>query len=183
MIVLIIMLISFCVIIFGFYIWLNLSLNTVISKDSYKELVQEIRQTPQLPERFYGIYSKVAGVNIKSSSKNHITERIFNILTNQSNYKNGCPCIDAAYIQGINSTIDTWIVGLALDKEVTTEQCFAFYLSHFDYLFSQIGIRNASKFYYNKEIEELNDDEMYEISVMTVNPAYFNKLRNSEKLK
>ena len=74
-------------------------------------------------------------------------------------------------------------VGLSLDKDVSPKKCLDFYLSRFDFLYSTIGIQNASKFYYQKDLEQLSDDEMFELSVMTLNPAFYNKIRRPDILK
>ena len=56
------------------------------------------------------------------------------------------------------------------------------YLSKFDFLNNARGIKKATKLYYNKNIQDLNERECLELVIMTKNPSLFNKYRNQDKL-
>lgn len=169
---------------FGFYFWLNHRLNKVIDRKTYNNLVENIRISPDLPEKFYKIYGQVTGYDEKSTTKKFLFYKTVEFLSfeNFRKRKNPCPCINANY--GIEfNTFDTWTVGFALDRDVSSKKCLDSYLNKFDFLFSVKGIQNASEYYYHKELGQLTDNEMFELSVMTINPSLYNKLRQPEKLK
>lgn len=171
-------------VLFGFYFWLNHRLDKVIDRRTYDYLVETIKTSQDLPDKFYEIYGQVTEYDEKSTLNKFLFYKIAALLSfdHLRRVKNSCPCIEANY--GIESnTFDTWTVGLALDKDVSPKKCLDFYLSEFDFLFSVKGIQNASRFYYHKELNQLSDNEMLELSVMTLNPSYFNKVRKPEKLK
>jgi len=165
---------------FGLYIWLNLRIDNIIDKETYNHLVEEIKASEDLPERFYEIYGIVTKFDKKSTTNKYFFNRILNVRNYHE--KNPCPCVDVGYDVVFNP-LDKWTVGLALDREVSPKKCLDFYLSRFDFLYNTRGIKSASKFYYQKDLEQLSDDEMLEISVMTLNPSYYNKIRRPDKLK
>lgn len=169
---------------FGFYFWLNYRLDKVIDRQTYDYLVETIKTSQDLPDKFYKVYGQVTKFDEKSTTNKFLFYNAVALLSfdNLRKTKNPCPCIDANY--GIESnTFDTWTVGLALDRDVSPKKCLDFYLSNYDFLFSVKGIQNASKFYYHKDLDKLSDNEMLELSIMTINPAAFNKVRQPEKLK
>ena len=164
----------------GFYIWLNQRLDKVVNKETYQSLVEEIRTSQELPPQFYNIYGQVTGYKDNSTTNRFLFYNILRILMN----KNGrpyCPCIDVNYGM-VYKTLDTWTVGLALDRDVSPRKCLDFYLNNYDFSFPVKGVSDASNFYYKKRIEQLTDDEILELSVMTLNPSYYNKNRNPENL-
>lgn len=170
--------------IFGFYFWLNQRLYKVIDKETYDYLVETIKTSPDLPEKFYSIYGQLTNYDEESTTKRFIFYKTAGLLSfdNFREIKHPCPCVNANY--GIEyHTFDTWTVGLALDKDVTPKKCLDFYLSKLDFSFSVKGIQNASIFYFHKNMNELTDDEMLELSIMAINPYTFNKLRQPERLK
>ena len=169
---------------FGFYFWLNYRLDKVIDRKTYYYLVETTKTSQDLPDKFYKVYGQVTKFDEKSTTNKFLFYKTVALLSfdNLRKTKNPCPCIDANY--GIETnTFDTWTVGLALDKDVSPKKCLDFYLSNYDFLFSVKGIQSASKFYYHKDLNKLSDNEMLELSIMTINPAAFNKVRHPEKLK
>jgi len=180
--------ISILLILLGLYVWLNQRIDTVIEKETYNHLVEAINASNVLPDRFYEIYGQVTEFDEKSTTNTYI----FNGFLNTRNHhkKNPCPCADASYKFLRNATADyglsginTITIGLALDKDASPKKCLDFYLSQFDFLYSTIGIQNASQLYYQKDLEQLSDDEMLELSIMTLNPKFYDKIREPENLK
>ena len=170
--------ISIILILLGLYVWLNQ--RNVIDKETYNHLVEVIKTSEDLPDRFYEIYGQVTDFDKKSTTNKYL----FNRLLNMRNYntKNPCPCADVAY-GFVYSSIDKWTVGFALDKDVSPKKCLDFYLSKFDFLYSAIGIQSASQFYYQKDLEQLTDTEMLELSVITISPSFYNNIRRPKNLE
>ncbi len=126
------------------------------------------------------MYGLVTEFTENSTTNKHIFTGFLNLQN--PHRKNPCPCADASY-RTVYGTFDQWTVGLALDKDVSPKKCLDFYLSKFDFLYNTRGIEEASTFYYQKDLEQLNDDEMLELAIMTLNPAVFNKLQHPENLQ
>lgn len=154
---------------------LNLRIDNAIAKEAYDRLIKEIKTNEEFPDRFYEMYGFVTGFSKKSTTNRYL---IYDLL----NERKICPCVDLGFriAYGVTENyrllgVNKITVALALDKDVSPKRCLDFYLSDFDYLYNTIGIKNASQFYYQKDIEQLSDDEMLELAVMALNPSLYNK--------
>jgi hypothetical protein len=168
---------------FGFYFWLNQRIDNVIDKETYDYLVEKIKTSEDLPDRFYKIYGQVTGYDEKSTTNKYL---FYLLVRDRRMFSYSCPCPCPCIHVGyhiVYNPIDKWTLGFVLDRDVLPKKCLDFYLSKFDFLHDIEGIRNASQFYYQKDLEQLSDDEMFELSVMTINPSYYNKIRRPEELK
>jgi penicillin-binding protein 1A len=70
-----------------------------------------------------------------------------------------------------------------IEREFTHDDCLKFELMHTDFLHGKIGIKEASKFYFNKTLDQLNEEEKIMFIVMLENPSLYNPLRRKEKVK
>ncbi|MCO6148414.1 transglycosylase domain-containing protein [Flavobacterium sp. NRK1] len=71
-------------------------------------------------------------------------------------------------------------LNFVLEDNVTQLQCLNRNLSVMDFTKGVIGIENASKQYFSKPLEELNEDEILEIITRIYNPSLYNKERRPE---
>lgn len=71
---------------------------------------------------------------------------------------------------------------LKIDKEFTEEQCLKFELLNTDFKYGNIGIKSASKFYFNKTVDQLNEVEKITFVAMLNNATLYNPIRNKEGL-
>ena len=90
--------------------------------------------------------------------------------------------LDLAYDIGHCGTLKLISIANQIDNKLTQQQCMYAYLSKFDFLNNARGIKKATKLYYNKNIQDLNERECLELVIMTKNPSLFNKYRNQDKL-
>ena len=72
---------------------------------------------------------------------------------------------------------------LKIEKEFSHIDCLKFVLLRYDYNNEIVGIKNAAAFYFNRNIEELNEDEQITIVIMLENSSLYNPLRNQEGIK
>ena len=79
----------------------------------------------------------------------------------------------------------TSFLGLAvkLEDDVTQKECINWIVSNYDFLENQIGISNASKFYYKKDISKLSDAEMATLALIFKNSSLYNPKRNPDGMK
>jgi hypothetical protein len=169
--------------IFGFVsarIWLGYRFNSKISYLRYKEFFEDIRNAESMPKELYDAYSRVHPYDQNTSTNELLLKtalRLFNDKFTETN----CPCVEVNH-PFVTRFLDRLAVGIQLDKDAGTIKCLDYYLAHFDFLYGQIGIRNASKFYYKKPLESLEENELIELCIMTIS-AYYNKEKNPDKLK
>ncbi len=76
-----------------------------------------------------------------------------------------------------------WIIATRLERQYTKEEIITMYLNKQDFLFNAVGIRSASKIYFDKEPIELKPEESAVIAAMLKNPRQFNPYREISKAK
>ena len=74
-----------------------------------------------------------------------------------------------------------WITATRLEKSYTKEEIMAMYLNKFDFLNLAVGIKSASKIYFNKSSDSLLIQEAAMLVGMAKNPALFNPIRFPER--
>lgn len=76
-----------------------------------------------------------------------------------------------------------WAVAVKLERQYTKEEIIAMYLNKYDFLNQAVGIRSASRIYFGKEPNELNQQESAMLVGMLKNSSLFNPLRRKELVK
>jgi hypothetical protein len=94
-----------------------------------------------------------------------------------------CSCETATtyigpYRHGFSLTKKIYL--LKIEKDFYNNECLKFQLLNNDFGNGKIGVKNASKFYFGKNVEELNDDENITIIIMLENSALYNPIRNKK---
>ncbi|MDP5044590.1 MAG: transglycosylase domain-containing protein [Leeuwenhoekiella sp.] len=77
--------------------------------------------------------------------------------------------------------VKEWIIAARLERQYTKEEIITMYLNKQDFLFQAVGIRSASKIYFDKEPIELRPEESAVIAAMLKNPRQFNPHREISK--
>lgn len=157
------------------YIYFTKAAYWKIDRESRDWAISEIKSAPTLPNRFYDIYNQIYSGALENGQLHY--------LLNRDNTDSECPCRLAAYellsiydIQLITATF--W-----LENQVTQKECLNYYMSDFKFGNNISGIFEASIFYYQKDIVELDNREIIELLIMMRNPALYNKNRNNERLE
>ncbi|WP_125722788.1 transglycosylase domain-containing protein [Flavobacterium ustbae] len=124
---------------------------------------------------------------VKNSQKenlNHIVE-IHNKIYERIE-ENDCPCQFVSNNIPTNSHSSLFKKALyhfKIKKDFTHEECLKFLLLHYDFGYDNKGIENASKFYFKKNINQLNKTELLSLIAMLKNSVLYNPIRNKEKLR
>lgn len=79
--------------------------------------------------------------------------------------------------------IKEWIIAARLEKNYTKEEIMAMYLNRFDFLNLAVGIKSASKIYFNTTPDSLKLEEAAMLVGMAQNPSLYNPIRKPEKTK
>ena len=74
-----------------------------------------------------------------------------------------------------------WIIAIRLERQYTKNEIIALYFNQVDFVNGAVGIRSASKVYFNKEPRDLNVEESAMLVGMLTNPSLFNPVRRPEK--
>jgi penicillin-binding protein 1A len=73
--------------------------------------------------------------------------------------------------------IKEWIIAVELEKQYTKEEILTIYLNKFDFINQAVGIKSASKIYFNTTPDLLKIEQAAMLVGMCKNPALFNPLR------
>lgn len=79
--------------------------------------------------------------------------------------------------------VKEWIIAVKLERQYTKNEIIAMYFNRVDFVNNAVGIRSASKVYFNKEPRDLTVDESAMFVGMLKNPSLYNPLRRLEKVR
>jgi len=77
--------------------------------------------------------------------------------------------------------IKEWIIAVRLERQYTKKEIIAMYLNEVDFVNGAVGIRSASKIYFNKEPKKLTIEEAALFVGMLKNPSLYNPNREKRK--
>lgn len=83
-------------------------------------------------------------------------------------------------IQIANRKFREWVIAIKLERSYTKEQIIAMYFNQFDFLNLAVGIKSASKVYFNCNPNELKIEEAAMLVGMAKNPSLFNPIRRPD---
>lgn len=87
------------------------------------------------------------------------------------------------FIYRIIQKAKEWIIAVKLERQYTKNEIIAMYLNKADFVNTAVGIRSASKVYFEKEPRDLTIDEAAMFVGMLKNPSLYNPLRREEKVR
>lgn len=158
----------------GTYIYIYYLYKNKISEEGLNQLVISINNSEKLPDKFIEYYLKVENYDINKSTNKYLFTHFFDRTLNLNLKK--CPCHETNYGYGVWDTFDRISLGIQLDKSVEKRKCIEYYLQN-KLIFPShlIGVKKASLEYFNKEIKDLNSDQMLRLAVMSSNPFHNRK--------
>ncbi len=90
---------------------------------------------------------------------------------------------NATFLKKVLQKIKEQIIAVRLEKQYTKDEIIAMYLNQFDWLNQGVGIKSASRIYFNKEPKDLKIEEAATLIGMLKNPAYFRPISRPERTK
>jgi hypothetical protein len=97
-----------------------------------------------------------------------------------------CPCEKVtAYISSYRHgfSLTKFVYFLKIRHEFTSDDCLKLVFNQTEFLNNNIGIKNAAIFYFDKKIENLNEEEKITLIVMMENPSLYNPKRRKEMVE
>ncbi len=150
------------IVLFGIYNFLLSDFNPIFKDEEFVYLTKSLKESRK--ENFKSIIE------------------IYNTIHKTVKEKR-CSCETATtyigpYRHGFSLTKKLYL--LKIEKEFYNNECLKFQLIHYDFGKGNIGIINASKFYFGKTVEELNEEEKIIVLVMLENSSLYNPIRNKK---
>lgn len=164
----------------GFIYYLESSIDKIMSEEKQVYLIKVINESPELPDSFYQTYNKYYPNAFEQGVWGSIFQQVL------GNRRNQCPCREIYIHPGY--TDKKWIlfaqviVALEIEEHFSNKKCFEYNMSISGFGYNTRNIQEASEKYYGKKIEELNEREILELSIISKNPSQLNPFRGKEKL-
>ena len=86
-------------------------------------------------------------------------------------------------IDRVKQKFKEWVIALKIERQYSKPEIIAMYLNRFDFLNLAVGIKSASKIYFNTEPINLSVEEAAVLIGMAKNPSLYNPLRRLEKTR
>lgn len=80
----------------------------------------------------------------------------------------------------LGQKLQEWIIAAQLERQFTKDEIITLYYNQFDFLNLAVGIKSASKIYFDTTPDSLRIEQAAMLVGMCKNPAYFNPLRESK---
>lgn len=148
--------------------------------------VSEINKSDSLPDMFYEYYNIDTDFSLEDNTLGYFAKSIF--FKNQHRPISNC----LANIIYVTNRKDRsfqrllrhqLFLAIKIENEVDSKQQFNFVLDNIDFVNGQVGVKSVSKFYFNKDVNELDNIEIATIVVMLRNPSLYNPIRRPDKVK
>lgn len=86
-------------------------------------------------------------------------------------------------IERIQQKFKEWIIAVRIERQYSKKEIISMYLNRFDFLNLAVGIKSASKIYFNSTPQNLTIEQAATLIGMAKNPSLYNPLRRLEKTK
>ena len=162
----------------SFYVYLNNSIDSVMTKETQKNLFSKIKKTEDLPNSFYIQYEKL---NPNGLSRNY-TQSLISRFTNN---RKTCACEEIYANPSLFYNYTQFaphIFFYEINEKIGAKKCLDYELRNKVFANGIVGVTEASQRFYNKEIKDLKDDEILDLLIINENPSYYNPLRRKENL-
>tara|TARA_B100000953_G_scaffold51040_3_gene39359 strand:+ start:782 stop:3103 length:2322 start_codon:yes stop_codon:yes gene_type:complete len=73
-----------------------------------------------------------------------------------------------------------WVIATRLERQYTKEEIITMYLNKYDFLYQAVGVRSASRIYFDKEPKDLKPEESAVLVAMLKNSALYNPVRRPD---
>ncbi len=83
-------------------------------------------------------------------------------------------------VERVFQKVKEWVISTRLERQYTKEEIITMYFNKYDFVYQAVGIRSASKIYFDKEPNELKIEESAVLVGMLKNSALYNPMRRPE---
>lgn len=83
----------------------------------------------------------------------------------------------------VNEKLAEWVIASRIENRYTKKEIISMYFNQFDFLYTGVGIKSASRVYFNKEPKNLSLDECAILVGMAKSPVIYNPKMNPENAK
>ncbi|MCM8569586.1 transglycosylase domain-containing protein [Gramella jeungdoensis] len=146
-------------------------------EDLPEHLVQALVATED--ERFY----QHAGIDAKGTLRAAVflgTRGGASTITQQLAKQLFTEDVSQSFVTRVFQKIKEWVIATRLERQYTKEEIITMYFNKYDFVYQAVGIRSASRIYFDKEAKDLNIQESAVLVGMLKNAALYNPVRRPE---
>lgn len=165
------------------YQYLKTTWKNIITEKQLVELIFEIESSKELPNRFYELYDKEYPKALDYNTNRLLMKNLFSKQQYNSPSMNASRLSSFAFKNNSDNRLTKpreYILSLKLEEYTSQRQCLNWLAEKYDFVNEITGIYNASRFYFQKDIEKLNDEELTGLIVLMINPSLYNPKRRKE---
>jgi len=86
-------------------------------------------------------------------------------------------------VERVFQKVKEWVISTRLERQYTKEEIITMYFNKYDFIYQAVGIRSASKIYFDKEPRDLKIEESAVLVGMLKNSALYNPMRRPDLVK
>ena len=121
---------------------------------------------------FRVLFRTIIGGNQSSGGGSTLSQQLAKMLFPREGKKNK--------LKIIVRKIKEWIIAIRLERQYTKDEILTMYLNKFDFINTAVGIKSASKVYFNVQPDSLRIEQAAMLIGMAKNPALFNPSRRPQ---
>ena len=118
-------------------------------------------------------FKTIVSGNKSSGGGSTISQQLAKMLFPRENLSNP--------IKMVNRKFKEWVIAIKLERSYTKEEIIAMYLNQFDFMNLAVGVKSASKIYFNTTPQNLRIEQAAMLVGMAKNPSLFNPIRRPEQ--
>lgn len=120
------------------------------------------------------IVRAVTGIGSKGGGST-ISQQLAKMLFPRENFSN--------FFSKIIRKLREWVMAVKLEKRYTKEEIITMYFNKFDFLNLAVGVKSASKIYFNSDPDSLRLEQAAMLVGMAKNPSLYNPIRRPDLTK
>ena len=167
-----------------FFFYLETSIDDVMTQGNYEKMMNDINNSPVLPERFLQTFEKY---NPDAFSYGVWRATFNNVIKGK---RIPCQCKDIYWYPYSDNRAQPitlrrfshLVIALEVEEHYSPKKCFEYNMATTPFGHNVVGAKAAAKRFYGKNIEELNEREILELTIMQLGPTAYSPIFNGERL-
>ncbi len=178
------------------YFHVKSSWKSFTSERTILDLSETIKKEKPLPVYFYELYSVDNSISLNNNHKKYLLKNLFELNKSFESQFSTPPSQNVAKYVGVRIRENRdrkkqrrdylfYEFSLTWKLEGLTNQyeCLNWLARNYEFVYDNKGVEDASLYFYQKTLEELDTLEMASMVIMMRNPSLFNPVRRDELVK
>lgn len=163
----------------AFAIYLETSINRVMTEEEQSIMYESIENAPALPANFLTTVEMYYPDYFETS----VWVKIMDVFTNFSSKR--CQCLDLNLPFFIRSSniFSQYIVALELEEKYSHKRCYEYNMYISDFGHGASSVNEAAELFYKKALDELTEREVVELNIIRFATTRYSPVLNPDNLK